>query len=409
MAQGTPSTGKVVTTSLIVTGNMLGAGILALPIDLGPAGLLPAALGLLGIWALMTCNALIIARQPFLAQNRDADLPTFFEVVLGPVGKWVSVAANLVIFYGLLTAYLAGAASVLVGSLGLDVPGWAALVGYFCVATLFASFGDAVLRKGATVFMTIMWLLFAAMVVMVLPHFEGHGVRGIDLVFFTSALPILVVAFNFHNVIPTVCRVLGHDRKSITRAIWLGSGLGMVMTFIWTLAVLMTLPMESANSVDIVSAFSHNEPATVPLGRLIATRAFVDVSVAFAVVAMTTAYMATGVAMLSFLRDVAGRLGKNRLAVWLVAFVPPLAVGALYPDIFIDALNVVGGLGVGSLFGILPGLLLIRQGEPGSRKRLAGWVIVCVFSLVLLVELAQMTGLVHITPDIEYWNARQGQ
>ncbi|MFH1914800.1 MAG: aromatic amino acid transport family protein [Pseudomonadota bacterium] len=409
MTQGPPSTGKVVTTSLIVTGNMLGAGILALPIDLGPAGLLPGVLGLLGVWALMTCNALIIARQPFLAQNKDADLPTFFEVVLGPVGKWVSVAANLVIFYGLLTAYLAGAASVLVGSLGLPVPGWVALVGYFCVATLFASFGDVVLRKGATVFMAVMWLLFAALVVMVVPHFEGHGARGVDLVFFTSALPILVVAFNFHNVIPTVCRVLDHDRRSITTAIWLGSGLGMVMTFIWTLAVLMTLPMESSNSVDIISAFSHNEPATVPLGRLIATRAFLDVSVAFAVVAMTTAYMATGVAMLSFLRDVGGRLGQNRLVVWLVAFVPPLAVGALYPDIFIDALNVVGGLGVGSLFGILPGLLLIKQGGPGSRRRLAGWAIVCFFSLVLLVELGQMAGIVHITPDIEYWNARQGQ
>lgn len=409
MAQGTPSTGKVITTSLIVTGNMLGAGILALPIDLGPAGLFPAVLGALGVWALMTCTGLIIARQPFLAQNRNADLPTFFEVVLGPVGKWVSVAANLVIFYGLLTAYLAGVASVLVESLGIAVPGWVALVGYFCVATLFASFGDAVLRNGATVFMTVMWGLFAVLVVMVVPHFEGHGARGVDLVFFTSALPILVVAFNFHNVIPTLCRVLDHDRRSITRAIWLGSGLGLTMTLIWTVAAMLTLPMESANGVDIISAFRLNEPATVPLSRLIITRTFLDVSVAFAVVAMTTAYMATGVAMLSFLRDVGGRMGRNRLVVWLTAFVPPLAVGALYPNIFIDALNVVGGIGVGSLFGILPGLLLIRQGEPGSRRRLAGWGIVCFFSIVLLVEIAQMTGLVHITPDVEYWNARQGR
>ncbi|ADU62076.1 MAG: tryptophan/tyrosine permease [Pseudodesulfovibrio sp.] len=409
MAQSSPSTGKVITTSLIVTGNMLGAGILALPVDLGPAGLFPAVLGALGVWALMTCTGLIIARQPFLAQNRDADLPTFFEVVLGPVGKWVSVAANLVIFYGLLTAYLAGVASVLVESLGLAVPSWVALAGYFCIATLFASFGDVVLRKGATVFMTIMWGLFAVLVVMVVPHFEGHGARGVDLVFFTSALPILVVAFNFHNVIPTLCRVLDHDRQAITRAIWFGSGLGLTMTLIWTVAAMLTLPMESANGVDIISAFKLNEPATVPLSRLITSRLFLDVSVAFAVVAMTTAYMATGVAMLSFLRDVGGRMGRNRLVVWLTAFVPPLLVGALYPNIFIDALNVVGGIGVGSLFGILPGLLLIRQGEPGSRRRLAGWGIVCFFSVVLLVEIAQMTGLVHITPDVEYWNARQGR
>jgi tyrosine-specific transport protein len=409
MSHAGPSLGKVVTASLIVTGNMLGAGILALPIDLGPAGLLPAVLGALGVWALMTCTGLVIARQPFLAQNRDADLPTFFEVVLGPVGKWVSVAANLVIFYGLLTAYLAGVASVLVGSLDIAAPGWVVLVGYFCVATLLASFGDAVLRKGATVFMTVMWVLFAAMVVMVVPHFEGHGARGADLGFFVSALPILVVAFNFHNVVPTLCRVLEHDRRAITRAIWLGSGVGMAMTLIWTVAAMLSLPMESAGGVDIITAFTHDEPATVPLSRLIGSRSFLDISVAFAVVAMTTAYMATGVAMLSFLRDVSGRLGRNRLVIWLMAFVPPLAVGAIYPDIFIKALNVVGGLGVGSLFGILPGLLLIRQGAPGSRTRLAGWGLVCFFSVVLLVELGQMTGLLHVTPDVEYWNARQGQ
>jgi tyrosine-specific transport protein len=405
MTPSTPSFGKVITTALIVTGNMVGAGILALPINIGPAGFFPAVCGALGVWALMTCTGLIIARQPFLSQNKDADLPSFFEVVLGPVGKWVSVAANLVIFYGLLTAYLAGVASVLVESLGVAVPGWAALAGYFCVATLLASFGDVVLRKSNAFFMTVMWVLFGALVLMVLPHYKGGDLLAADMRFFASGLPILVVAFNFHNVVPTLCRVLDHDRKSITRAIWLGSGLGMAMTLIWTVAVMATLPMESSTGIDILTAFKDNVPATVPLDQLIRSPLFSKVSIGFAVVAMTTSYMATGVALLSFLKDVGGSYLRSRVLTWLLAFVPPLAVGVLYPNIFLEALNVVGGLGVGTLFGILPGLLLIRQGAPGSRRRLAGWIVLVFFSFVLLVEMGQELGMLNISPDAEYWNS----
>lgn len=400
----TPSTGKVVTTALIVTGNMVGAGILALPINLGPAGLLPAVLGAIAVWTVMTCTGLIIARQPFLAENKDADLPTFFEAVLGPVGKWMSVAANLVILYGLLTAYLAGVASVAASSFHVDIPEWGMLLIYFCLATLLASFGEAVMRKGNALLMSIMWLLFGALLVMVVPHFKGGDMEAGDMVFFTSGLPILVAAFNFHNVVPTLCRVLDHDRKSITRAIWLGSGIGATMTLLWTVAVILTLPMEATNGVSIIAAFKAGVPATVPLNKLIASPTFVNASIGFAVVAMTTSYMATGVALLSFLKDVAGEKVRSRAVLWLLAFLPPVGIGMLFPNIFLKALNIVGGLGVGTLFGLLPGLLLVRQGGAGSKTRLIGWCIIAFFSCVLLVELGQEFGLLHIGPDVEYWS-----
>ena len=405
--RGAPSTGRMVTTALIVTGNMVGAGILALPVNLGPSGFLPAVLGALAMWAVMTSTGLIIARQPFLRENRNADLPTFFEAVLGPCGKWLSVAANLVILYGLLTAYLAGVASVAASSCDIGIPTWGWLLVYFCAATLLASFGSAVLRRSNAVLMTAMWLLFGALLVLVVPHFRRADLAAGDLTFFTSGLPILVTAFNFHNVVPTMCRTLNHDRRAITKAIWLGSGIGAFMTLLWTVAVMVTLPMEAADGVSIIAAFKAGVPATVPLNQLIRSPLFVDASIGFAVVAMTTSYMATGVALTAFLKDVAGRRVRSRAAIWLMTFLPPVGIGVLYPDIFLKALNVVGGFGVGTLFGILPGVLLVRQGAPGSRTRRLGWLLVGVFVCVLLVELAQETGLLQISPDVEYWSAHR--
>lgn len=407
MSDTQPSFGRMVTTALIVTGNMVGAGILALPVNLGPSGLLPAVLASVAMWAVMTSTGLVIARQPFLRENADADLPTFFEAVLGPWGKWLSVAANLVILYGLLTAYLAGVASVAAGSFGAAVPEWGWLLLYFVAATLLASFGSGLLRRSNALLMTVMWLLFGGLLLMVVPHFRRADLFAGDLTFLTSGLPILVTAFNFHNVIPTLCRTLNNDRRAITRAIWLGSGLGAFMTLLWTVAVMVTLPMESADGVSILAAFKAGVPATVPLNQLIRSSWFVDASIGFAVVAMTTSYTATGVALLAFLRDVAGRRGHNRLLVWLLAFLPPVGIGVIYPDIFLEALNVVGGFGVGTLFGMLPGVLLIRQGAPGSAKRRLGWLLVAVFTCVLLVELAQETGMLRISPDVEYWSAHR--
>jgi len=44
-------------------------------------------------------------------------------------------------------------------------------------------------------------------------------------------------------------------------------------------------------------------------------------------------------------------------------------------------------------------------GAHGSRTRRLGWLLVGIFSCVLLVELAQEAGLLQISPDVEYWSA----
>ncbi|MDC0336410.1 tryptophan/tyrosine permease, partial [Pseudodesulfovibrio sp.] len=217
--------------------------------------------------------------------------------------------------------------------------------------------------------------------------------------------PILVVAFNFHNIVPTVARFLDYDRKAVTTAIWLGSGLGMVMTVVWTVAVMASLPMEAANGVDILTAFKRNQPASIPLDAMIQSPWFNRASLGFAVVAMSTAYIATAVALISFLKDLTTGHHVNKIAVWLAAFVPPLLVSLFFPNVFLEALNIVGGVGVGTLFGILPGILLIKQGGPGSMMRKAGFGLVIFFLIVLIVEVMQELGMLHIHPDVEYWSA----
>lgn len=404
------TTQATITSALVVTGNMVGAGILALPVNLGPAGLIPALCAIAFMWMLMTWTALIYSEQKSLVQNETADLPTFFGAELGPAGKWVSIVANLIILYGVLVAYLAGVSSIVNHLFNLNLPDWVSMVGYFVFATLMTSFGAVVMARGNAFLMIFMWSAFALLVFMTVPNMSAENLGFADWHFLPSAFPVLITAFHFHNIIPTICRTLKQDRRSIRTAIVGGTFLGLLMNVIWVIVVCLALPLDGG-STSVVYAFENNLPATIPLAKMITTPGFMQAGLVFSIVAMTTSFMANGTALLSFIRDLTSTyLNISRMSlVWPLAFLPPLVVGIFYPDVFLIALNIAGGLGENILFGILPGMLLIRYSAKGSLRQKSGWFLVAAFGAVLLIELGQEFGLLTISPDVEYWTAAHTQ
>lgn len=401
------TTQATITNALVVTGNMVGAGILALPVNLGPAGLLPALCAIAFMWCLMTWTALIYSEQKSLVQNETADLPTFFGAELGPAGKWVSIAANLIILYGVLVAYLAGVSSIINHLFATSLPDWVSMVAYFAFATLMTSFGAAVMARGNALLMILMWGTFGALVFMTIPNMSNQNLGFADWTFLPTALPVLITAFHFHNIIPTICRSLKQDRKAIRTAIVGGTFLGLLMNVIWVIVVCLALPLAGGDMSEVY-AYKHNLPATIPLAEMITTPGFMQIGLVFSIVAMTTSFMANGTALLSFIRDLTStylNISKMSL-VWPLAFLPPLAVGIFYPDVFLIALNIAGGLGENILFGILPGVLLIRYSAAGSLRKKSGWFLVAAFGAVLLIELGQEFGLLTISPHVESWTAK---
>ena len=100
-----PAKPPILSMALVVTGNMLGAGVLALPVKTGLSGFMPSLAGIFLMWILMLSTAIILSGQKSLSESATADLPTFFQKELGTAGKWITVAANLVILYGLFVVF----------------------------------------------------------------------------------------------------------------------------------------------------------------------------------------------------------------------------------------------------------------------------------------------------------------
>ncbi len=394
--------GLIISTAFIVTGNMLGAGILALPVKTGLSGLIPSLVGITLMWLLMLTTALILAGQDSLTKSASADLPTFFEHELGKLGKWIAVPANLIILYGLLVAYISGAGDVLESLFAKKVNEQMLSVVFYLVASTLALFGLGLLRRGNALIMICMWLTFGTIVYLSASRIDTARMHFTDWHFLPTALPVVVTAFHFHNIIPTLCRSMNFDQRAIRISFFIGTGIGYVMNVIWVVAVIGALPL-TGGSESLLAAYHQNLPATVPLARLIPTPLFLTFALAFALLAMTAAYMTNGTALTNFLRDLCAShpATRNRFLPPILAFVPPLIIALLFPHLFLKAIGLVGGVGIGLIFGVLPGLLVVKRSR--GLKRIGGVVLILAFALAMFYEIGMDTHALNIQPHAEYW------
>jgi tyrosine-specific transport protein len=87
----------------------------------------------------------------------------------------------------------------------------------------------------------------------------------------------------------------------------------------------------------------------------------------------------------------------------LLAFLPPLGIAFIEPAIFLKAVNLVGGVGIDIIFGILPAVLVLKYAP--RRWKWAGVVLGALFLIVLVVELGHEFGFLNLKPDVEYWTS----
>jgi len=77
----------------------------------------------------------------------------------------------------------------------------------------------------------------------------------------------------------------------------------------------------------------------------------------------------------------------------------------VYPNLFLKALDMVGGIGILLVFGFLPGLMVIKsKRKPSIWQRFGGYTMLCLFGLLIFLELFQELGWLQIHPNVEYWH-----
>ncbi|MFH1878368.1 MAG: aromatic amino acid transport family protein [Candidatus Omnitrophota bacterium] len=393
---------SVLLTAFFVTGNLVGAGILGLPVQAGFAGFVPCLAAVILVGFAMSYTAFVLGDEVIRTKKPKFHYPSLYQAYLGPVGKWLAVLAALVIYYGFLIAYLSGARAVIKELLNVNIPTQAVTVIFFIVVTALTIANPRVLRDYTAVFVALLLISFLALVFMGEKHIVPGRLSYMDWKFFPLTLPVMVTAFSFHVIIPNVCGDMGWKKPVIFLSMVTGAVIGYLVTVLWVQVTLGILPVEGV--ISISAAYRENLPSTVPLSEIIRSPQFIRFSLFFALMAIVTSYVTNGYGLMEFIDDLMSNYFRrsNKLIVILLSFLPPLAITLIYPDIFLTALDMAGAFGVAVLFGILPCVIAIVRARAARRAPVSAVVVFLIFLMIIVFKTGKETGMIKLTPGGRY-------
>ena len=376
-----PSDKETWSAIALVAGTTVGAGILALPKTTAAPGFVPSSLALVGVWIFMASSGLLIAETSSSLvkqdpRNKDLGYLGMTDKVLGRFGAVPAGTLYVFIHYALLVAYIAGAGSIVSEALGL--PTVAGPVLFSTVVGAVLAFGsDEQVATFNSAWVAVVAASFLGLLALAVPSVRLENLSHADWGRVLPALPIMLVALVYHNIVPTVSSQLRYDREAVSKAVVVGSGLPLLMFLLWNAVI---LGMTSPGSEDVDPLAGLREGAGGPMvGILVGI---------FSEAAIITSFTGFVIGLLSFFEDAVGRRGeaenkgngnnkvsgRSSLGLYAAVIVPPAAVALLNPKIFDQALEVAGTYGISLLFGVLPVVLSTLQlrSSPGSEIYLPG-------------------------------------
>ena len=387
---------KSLSAVLLITGTSIGAGMLALPVTTAPAGWWGAVVLLLACWFVMYLAGLLVIETSlwlpvgthFLSMTRRT---------LGPAGELFALISFLALLYSLMAAYLVGGSSLLHDAISMISPlslsNWVGPMLWVVIAALVVGFGiqwvDIINR------LLVMGLVigYVLLTVSAMPHVHFNQLPSGHFSHLLLALPVVITAFGYHVVIPSIRNHLTDHPNKIVKVLLVGTLIPLMVYLLWEYIILAMLPLQGANG--LLSILKSGDPAAT-LSNTIAKMVhspWVSVGTRlFVFFALTSSYLGIAFALFDFIYDglkMRAIPGRRPLAL-LLAFVPPLLYAIYFSHGFIIALS-YAGIFVAILHGIIP-VMMVYAGRkkfkhaayttPGGIFALG---LVMVFSVIVIV------------------------
>lgn len=346
----------------LVSGTAVGAGILAIPsVSLKP-GFVPSFFTLSGAWVLMAGTGFLIAEVACNIAKRDTTTTDFglisiTERLYGKYSAQILGILYMLFHYTLLIAYIAEAGGIL--SAVTHMPQLLGPILFTLIMGSVIAFGTAQLTDMINnVLFILVVLSFLGLVSL------GVGSVNVSNLTFQNysevghAVPILLVALVFHNIVPTICANLKYHKVSIYIALLVGSGIPLLMFVLWNLVILGIVPdyataAHSTTLIDPLDVLLNCNPAhSKVIGQILVT--------IFSESAIITSFIGFVVGQMGYYTDVFPNRSKKDFFLYAVVLIPPMLVALGNPHIFLDALDAAGAYGISIIFGLVPIALALR-------------------------------------------------
>eukprot|EP01025_Chloroclados_australasicus_P060252 TRINITY_DN7717_c0_g3_i1.p1 TRINITY_DN7717_c0_g3~~TRINITY_DN7717_c0_g3_i1.p1 ORF type:complete len:736 (-),score=63.56 TRINITY_DN7717_c0_g3_i1:357-2564(-) len=392
-AQQLPSGDRLAGAIMLVAGGTIGAGIIALPVKTAAAGFIPTAITLSCSWFFMCLTALLLLEMS-IWYGPGTNLTTMAQNTLGKYGKIGCAVLYLFIYTATITAYIAEGARYLSAALGPVLqftPMWISCLGF---AAVFGGIVQAGTKWADKV--NGYCVIFALTAYAYLLACSSQTINLSNLLAQSwqqtiPTLPIMVVAFCFHNIVPSLLGYLGTARRVFT-AIVVGSFVPLVMYLIWEGVILGQLQQGVAltSTEQIVEGL-----------RMVAGDNAVMAVTWFSLFAIITSFLGVLLGFVDFNKELLFKNVKSSEIdgqIWsfgglmplLSTIVPPLIIAVGAPGIFYSAMEFSGTLRM-VLFGVIPVAMVWigrrkRENKPflPGGKPLLIWILVVALSMIFV-------------------------
>ena len=394
---------KTLGSTLITSGTMIGAGMLAMPLTSAGIGFTFTVVLLILLWILLTYSALLFV-EVYQTAEHDAGIGTLAAQYFGRPGRIVATSVLMIFLYALLSAYVTGGGAILASTLpdfaapDLKMKGsilaFTILFGVF--VAIGTSFVDALNRF---LFIAMIAALFIVLGLMI-PEIKIDNLMAmpIDKALLISASPVFFTAFGFHGSIPCLNKYLEGDVKALRFSIIVGSAITLVGYILWqfsTHGVLsQTRFLEILNQDPTLNGLI--EAVRVITGSTIIA-AIVKI---FSALALITSFLGVALGLLECIEDLLKRafnISANRLSLGFLTFLPPLLFAFFYPEGFILALGYAGQM-FAFYAVVLPAALVwkARHQHPNLPYRVPGGSGVLLFVSILGIIIVSIPFLIKL-------------
>ncbi len=216
------------------------------------------------------------------------------------------------------------------------------------------------------------------------------------------AVPLLLTAFSFQTMVPSLTPYLKRNIKSLRIAIIAGTFLAMVIYLVWQWIILGIVPVEGEKG--LAEALARGDlPATEFLRLHVSGKWVSIIAEFFAYFAIATSFLGIALGLFDFLSD-GLKIKKDFLGkaiIGLIIVLPTIIIATRFERVFMTAMDASGGIGDSILNGIIPVLMVWRgryllgyKGDfrvPGGKILLVG--VGCFFIIALSIELLGIAGL----------------
>ncbi|MBI3211904.1 MAG: amino acid permease, partial [Simkania negevensis] len=359
---------KTLGSTLLVAGTAIGAGMLALPLSTGAAGFWRASLLFLLCFSFMLVSLFLLMEATLMTKNVSANLISMAKERLGLLGQAVAWLSFLFLLYAVAAAYISGGGSlisqILSSGLKIEISPTIGVWIFFIVFGLIVLFGTRGIDMINRVCITGLIASFILLVIFVTPHIKSTNFQGGDPKFLFSAIPIIILSFTSHIIVPSLRTYLSGNPHKMKIAFFWGSIIPLLFYFFWEFLILGILPIEGKVGLKAIGSGPY---PVAHLTEAIATSfkiSWISILVgSFSFFALVTSFFGVSLSLFDFFAD-AVRIKKTiggRFIILFFTFAPPLFFALNYPSGFLYALG-YAGVFVAILYGILP-VLMVWKGR----------------------------------------------